>query len=395
MINRRKILQFLGTSALAFPFLPQVSFASTTSATDKKFILIILRGAMDGLGAVPAYGDPGYAKQRGALAFSENEILKLDGLFGLNPALKNLHDMYRVGEVNILHAIASPYRSRSHFDGQDILESGADQSMSGQSGWLGRLLNQQGGPDDHKAIALAHGLPLILRGSDRSTNWAPSQLPGLSDDLIMRLRQMYQNDKILKNSLEQALMADEIAASAMKGDKPRRRRQSLQTSAGHAVKFLTADNSPNIAILEGYGWDTHTGQGTTKGPLANSLQDLDQALGILKQQLGRDWQNTAVAVVTEFGRTAWVNGNNGTDHGTGGVAFLLGGAVMGGNVITDWPGLQSKDLYQDRDLYPTRDLRTLFKGILQDHLLVNPAVIEAKIFPKSQDAKAMEGLFKT
>lgn len=391
MVDRRTLIKNIAAAGLACQFMPRLSFASTAGSHDRKFILIILRGALDGLGAVPAHGDPGYIKQRGELAFETSQTLKLDGMFSLNPALKNLHRMFLAGEANIIHAVATPYRSRSHFDGQDVLESGHDKALSGQTGWLGRLLSENN-THDQNAIALSNGIPLVLRGSQNSTSWAPSRLPGVDDDLIQRLKYLYQNDDLLKHSFEQAVMADKIAATAMKGNKNRGFRQNLSQSARHAVKFLKADDRLNIAILEGYGWDTHVRQGTTKGPLANKLKDLDDSLGLIKEQLGKIWGKTAVAVVTEFGRTVWVNGNGGTDHGTAGVAFLAGGAVKGGQVITDWPGLKTADLYQERDLYPTMDIRAMFKGILHDHMKVNSDVIENKLFRDSVKIKALGGL---
>ncbi len=393
MIKRRQFLKNVTAAGLGLQFLPRLSFAATAGAGDRKFILIILRGGMDGLGAVPAHADPGYAALRGELAFGTNETLKLDGMFSLNPALKNLHDMFRAGQASIIHAVASPYRARSHFDGQDVLESGHHKALAGQTGWLGRLL-LEGGEQKQTAIALSHGIPLVLRGSQNGTSWAPSRLPGVDDDLIMRLKYLYQNDEMLKHSLEQAVMADSIASSAMMGNKKRNFRQNLAISARHAVKFLKADSRLNIAIMESYGWDTHVRQGTVKGPLANGLRDLDRGLGLIKSGLGQDWDNTVVAVVTEFGRTVWVNGNGGSDHGTAGVAFLAGGAINGGRVITDWPGLGKQNLYQERDLYPTMDIRAVFKGILHDHLQVSPDVIERKLFPDSTKTRAMDRLIK-
>ncbi len=391
MIKRRQFIKNAAAAGLASQFLPRMSFAATPGAGDRKFILIILRGAMDGLGAVPAYSDPAYARQRGQIALEQSQTLKLDGLFALHPSLNNLHSIYRAGQANIIHAVASPYRARSHFDGQDVLETGQDKAFADSSGWLGRLLSTQ----SEKGIALSHGLPLILRGSDNGTSWAPSRLPGVDDDLIRRLEMLYENDPMLNHSLEQAVMTNDIAAASMMGGKKRGFRQSITLSAGHAVKFLKADDHVNIAVLESYGWDTHARQGTTKGPLTNGLKDLDNGLGLIKKELGPLWQKTAVAVVTEFGRTVWANGNVGTDHGTGGVAFLTGGAVQGGRIITDWPGLRTQDLYQERDLYPTTDIRSLFKGIIRDHLMIKPDVVEDKIFQNSGTVKALGGLFKT
>ncbi len=393
MIKRRQFLGNIAAAGLGLQFLPRLSFAATTGAGERKFILIILRGGMDGLGAVPAHADPGYAALRGELAFETNETLKLDGMFSLNLALKNLHAMFQANEASIIHAVASPYRARSHFDGQDVLESGHQKVLAGQTGWLGRLLSENG-DQQQNAIALSHGIPLVLRGSRNGTSWAPSRLPGVDDDLIIRLKYLYQNDDMLKHSLEQAVMADRIASSAMMGHKKRSFRQNIAASAEHAVKFLKADSRLNMAILESYGWDTHVRQGTVKGPLANGLKDLDNGLGLIRSGLGQDWDNTVIAVVTEFGRTVRVNGNGGSDHGTAGVAFLAGGAINGGRVITDWPGLVSHNLYQGRDLYPTMDIRAVFKGILHDHLRVRPDVIERKLFQDSAKIRAMDGLIR-
>ncbi len=391
MVTRRRLIKNIAAASLTVPFLPALSFAATAGAQDRKFILIILRGALDGLAAVPAIGDPDYASQRGELAFAPHETLKLNGLFSLNPALKNLHHMYQSGDANIIHAVASPYRDRSHFDGQDVLENGQAASLTGQTGWLGRLLPATENIGQN-AIALSNGVPLILRGSQNSTSWAPSRLPRIDDDLIARLKYLYQNDDTLFQSLEQAVMADRIAASAMMGDKNRGFRQKLSISANHAAQFLKTNQSLNIAVLEGFGWDTHVRQGTVNGSLAYTLKDLDDSLGLFKEKLGPIWKQTAIAVVTEFGRTVRANGNGGTDHGTAGVAFLCGGAIAGGRVLTDWPGLKTTNLYQERDIYPTMDIRALFKGILRDHLQISSDIIETKLFSNSSNISPLNGI---
>lgn len=398
MVSRRDILRAAGVGTIATG-LPYWAFAATES--DARFVLIILRGAADGLAIAAPYGDTDYRSVRGELALpapgESGGVLKLDNLFGLHPSLAGIHDEFRKERALVVHAVASPYRSRSHFDGQDVLENGAAGVGLLRDGWLNRALAPLGGSlGNEVAIAMAQNTPLVLRGDNSVTSWAPSQLPDADDNTLHRLQDMYADDEFFATRLAQALKSQEIADSESSMDQMRSRgndAQQLQTTMQATARFLTAENGPRIAVLETSGWDTHANQGTTNGTLANRLGGLDAGLMTLRDELGKTWSKTVVAVVTEFGRTVAVNGTRGTDHGTASAALLLGGAVNGGRVIADWPGLNKSDLYQERDLMPTNDLRSLFKGVLSEHLAVDNSTLKA-VFPDSAAAPGMQNLIR-
>jgi uncharacterized protein (DUF1501 family) len=319
-------------------------------------------------------------------------------MFGLNPSLSGIYEEFEKRQALIVHAIASPYRERSHFDGQDVLENGgADVGML-RNGWLNRALAPLGGSlGNEAAIAMAQNTPLVLRGENSVTSWAPSQLPDADDGTLRRLQDLYAEDEFFATRLAQALKSQEIADAQNGMDNMQKRGNDaaqMLTMMQATARFLTADNGPRIAVLEAGGWDTHANQGATTGALANRLAGLDAGLVALRDGLGKTWTDTVVAVVTEFGRTVKVNGTRGTDHGTATAAILLGGAVNGGRVLADWPGLSQSDLYEGRDLRPTADSRSLFKGILADHLQIPGAMLERSVFPDSRAAKPMQDLIR-
>lgn len=381
--------------------IPGLTFARAES--DARFVLVILRGAADGLAIAAPYGDGNYRKIRGELALpapgDNGGLNKLDGLFGLHPSLPNIYEQYREDQALIVHAVASPYRERSHFDGQDVLENGAAQVGTLRDGWLNRALEPLGGAlGDEMAIAMAQNTPLVLRGDNSVTSWAPSQLPDAEASTLRRLQDLYASDAFFATRLTQALDAQAIADGEPGMGQMRSRgndAEQLRTMMQAAARFLTADDGPRIAVLEASGWDTHANQGTTTGSLANRLEGLDNGLLTLQSGLGDAWSKTIVAVVTEFGRTVAVNGTRGTDHGTASAAILLGGAVAGGRVMTDWPGLRSADLYQGRDLKPTTDMRSVFKAVLAEHLELPETYLESVVFPDSKAAPPMRDIVRS
>ncbi len=399
MIRRREILKAAGLG-IAVSGLPGVAFANAD--TDSRLVLVILRGAVDGLAIAAPYGDGNYEKVRGELALpapgKDHGLLKLDGMFGLHPSLQGLYRDFRNDEALIVHAVASPYRSRSHFDGQDVLENGGAGVGAARDGWLNRAIAPLGGSLGHEtAIALAQNTPLVLRGDNSVTSWAPSQLPDASDTTIARLQDLYAEDEFFATRLAQALKAQSIA-SAMGGMGAKGRRGNdaafVKTMMESTARFLTAADGPRIAVLEAGGWDTHANQGASTGALARRFAGLDSGLSALRAGLGDAWDNTVIAIVTEFGRTVRVNGTRGTDHGTATAAILTGGAVNGGRVIADWPGLAANNLYQGRDLQPTSDLRSLFKGVLVEHMSVPETLMNNDVFPDSAAAPLMRDLVR-
>jgi len=391
MLSRRGAL--LGLSA-AFT-LGRTSLALGAAPTDKRFVVFLLRGALDGMSAVQPYGDPDCASLRGELALpqpgGDGGLLDLGGFYGMHPALVNLHGMYASGDALVLHAVAGHYRSRSHFEAQDYLECGVEQRLA--SGWLNRAVATMPGSAD-RDLALSTGLsaPLLLRGAARVEAWAPEhfgQLPAA--DLYTRLATLTDRDPILGPALREALQkrggAPNLDAPNAPGAPKQRPEVTLAAAAG---QMLAAPNGPRVAVLELGGWDTHSAQ---LSQLHGRLEVLDNAAAALRAGLGDTWRQTVVLAVTEFGRTARVNGTKGTDHGTAGVAFLFGGAVAGGRVRADWLGLGEGRLFEARDLAPTADVRSICKGVLAGHMGLGAGALE-QVFPGSGDASPMGGLLR-
>jgi len=396
MVNRRRILGGLGLAG-ALAAAPRFAFAA--EAGDKRLVVVLLRGAMDGLSAAPAHGDPDFERARGGLAVAKpgqpGGALTLDGMFGLNPALRGLHDRYARRELIVFHAIASPYRDRSHFDGQNLLENGSDAPYGLPDGWLNRALTGLS-PARHPGggelgVALAPSMPLMMRGPAKVTSWSPSILPAPQTDLLARIRALYdQTDPKLAMALSEA-----VDANAAAGPTSRAGGDGFGVLMKAAAKFLVQPNGPCVAMVESTGWDTHANQVGPYSALTRNFAALDNGIQALAEGLGDRWSTTAVMVVTEFGRMVAQNGTGGSDHGTAGAAFLVGGGVAGGRVIADWPGLKPADLHAGRDLKPTADLRSLTKAALRDHLGVDEARLEAAVFPNSKNARPFEGLFRS
>lgn len=437
-MKRREFLTAGGLAASAALLSSRVTFAGVANGRKPRLVLVILRGALDGLAAVPACGDPGYAELRGDLAIgrpgTDGGALPLDGFFALHPSLTFMGQSYIARELIVFHAVASPYRDRSHFDGQNVLETGYPQPHAVETGWLNRALAAMPAsraPEKERGISIAPTAPLVMRGPAAVTSWSPAHLAPLDDDTLQRISDLYSRDPVLGQKLAEALAAEAIADERAAGpvtdagdammigqaDVPG---QSMELDAGAgrgasrrpllarrgkpraqytevveaAARFLRQEDGPQVAVFDTMGWDTHFNEGGTKGQLAQRLTALDGALGALKAGLGPAWSDTAVLLATEFGRTVAENGTRGTDHGTATAAYLLGGAVSGGRVVADWPGLSPARLYQDRDLRPTLDLRAIMKGVLAEHLQVPRHALENSVFPASGSAPPLTGLLR-
>lgn len=440
-MSRMKRREFLTAGALAASgalLSSRVTFAGMANGRKPRLVLVILRGALDGLAAVPACGDPGYAELRGDLAIgrpgADGGALPLDGFFGLHPSLTFMQQSYAARELIVFHAVASPYRDRSHFDGQNVLETGYPQPHVVETGWLNRALAAipaARAPEKERGISIAPTAPLVMRGPAAVTSWSPSHLAPLDDDTLQRISDLYSRDPALGQKLAEALAAEAIADERTAGpvteagdammndqaDAPGRlmegdaaagqaaNRRPLLAKRGKpgaqytevveaAARFLRQEDGPRVAVFDTMGWDTHFNEGGTKGQLAQRLTVLDGALGALKAGLGPAWSDTAVLLATEFGRTVAENGTRGTDHGTATAAYLLGGAVSGGRVVADWPGLSPTRLYQDRDIRPTLDLRAVMKGVLAEHLQVPRRALESSVFPGSDREPPLSGLLR-
>jgi uncharacterized protein (DUF1501 family) len=392
----RRSLLLGGASFAAWAYLPK--FARAVDGRDPRLIVVILRGALDGLATVAPVGDPDYAGLHGSIALAPDgphAALMLDSFFALHPAMPEFARMYREKHAAIIHAVATPYRDRSHFDGQDVLESGFAGPGRVQSGWLNRALEAlPKGDRVTTALAVGPTTPLVLRGAAPTVGWAPAALPQAADDTAMRLVELYSHrDPALASALSQGLQLDKAAQGDDMKPKPGTNAVgAMRLVAKGAAKLMAADDGPRIAALAFDGWDTHANEGGPVGRLAQLLSGLDGALAEFEQGLGQRWRDTVVVVATEFGRTARINGTEGTDHGTGTVALLAGGAIKGGRVISDWPGLKPANLYQARDLAPTTDLRAALKGVLHDHLGLADRVLAENVFPDSAQVMAMKGL---
>jgi uncharacterized protein (DUF1501 family) len=402
--SRRSFL--LSTGALAASALiPNALFAHTGGSS--RLVVVILRGALDGLAAVPPYADPDYASLHRELAIAApgavDGALALDHTFGLHPSLAFMHERYVAGELIVFNAVASPYRDRSHFDGQNVLENGLAKPIGTADGWLNRAiaaLPRGNGRSQERAVAISQNVPLILRGEAPVMSKSPQNTPDVDEDLLMRLADLYSKDDWFSARLSEAVqtdkMADEAGSLAMAQDGAVRTAAPDRVSAvtRMAATLMRSEGGPEVAVIEASGWDTHANQGGAKGALAQRLAGLDKALRTLADELGPLWPQTAVVVITEFGRTAAMNGTRGTDHGTGGCAFLAGGAVRGGRVIADWPGLNRAGLLDNRDLRPTLDLRSVFKTVLDEHMRVDAGTLANRVFPDSSGARPLTGLIR-
>jgi uncharacterized protein (DUF1501 family) len=407
--TRRELL--LGSGALfAWACAPRIARAE---GRDPRLLTIVLRGGLDGLAAVAPVGDSEWLKLRSDKSLTVDgpaPALPLDGFFALNPAMPNLHRLYQTGQATIVHAVATPYRERSHFDGQDVLESGLPKPGTADTGWLNRSLaaiepGVRVDPRGRQAFAVGPITPLVVRGLAPVLVWAPQRLPPVSDDTTMRLLDLYRHtDPTFARVLEERVGLAAIAKSGGMDGEPGDGRPVIQgggvaqvrtyfaEAAGSAAKFLAEPEGPRVGALAFDGWDTHVDEGTVKGRLANLLGALDGAIAAIETNMGKSWHETVVVLVTEFGRTARLNGTDGTDHGTATVALLAGGALKGGRVIADWPGIKDADLLEKRDLKPTTDLRAVLKGLLRDHLRADERSLETAVFPDSATAKPLQGL---
>lgn len=384
-ITRRRFLAALGGSAM-LTLWPGLSPAASGAQT--RLVVVLLRGAMDGLHLLPPRDDADYQRARGELAV--RDALTLDGSFGLHPKMAFAHGLYRDKQLLPLVAVAPPYQRRSHFDAQDCLENGTAAPGGARDGWIGRCIQSMAASE---GVAIAQVMPLAMRGSERAGLWSPPLPRDLPDTLMQQLQPLYAEDARLAPVFADAieLAATEHAATGM-GDaqgKNARGAFRLPDAMAAAAKRMRGPDAARIAFVEDSGWDTHRGQQLA---LDRKFAELDAGLRAMHDGLADEWNRTVVVVVTEFGRTVATNGSGGTDHGVGGVSLLAGGAVRGGRVGGDWPGLASGALLDGRDLRPTTDMRALFKGLLAGHLAVPESALETRIFPDSRTVRPLQGL---
>src|SRR5687768_5660206 len=382
-MNRRTFVHQMCLGGLATFALPNITFAQVKGGG--RFVFVLLRGGFDGLAAVVPYGDPSYQRLRSGFAFEESELLALNDLFGLAPGLAPLRELWQANELVTLHAMAIPYRTRSHFDGQAILETGIDRPVGSSDGWLNRLLQVMAG--QRSGIAIAAGMPRSLTGPFEVQSWSPTQLGAVDDAYLQRLGTLYRTDKTLYGRFEAAVQQQDVV-----GEEPMARggarRGGVTPLMQAAARILRQDGGPNIAAVEFSGWDTHANQGLAGGALDRLLGQLAEGLVAFHTDMGPAWSNTTVVVMTEFGRTARPNGTRGTDHGTAGAGFIIGPKLSRSAVFADWPGLGSRALFEGRDLSPTLDTRSVLKGAIAATFDLNGAQAD-RVFPGSNGARGL------
>jgi uncharacterized protein (DUF1501 family) len=383
-INRRHFLAAAGASLLAST---QLSLAALP--TEQRTIVLVLRGAMDGLTAVPPLFDKQYKILRPTMAVKESEAFSLDARFGLHPELKAFHALWQARQLAVIQAVATPYRERSHFDAQNLLEGGGLKPYGQKDGWLNRALALLAPRSKPWGLAIGAGTPFIVSGTAPVTTYAPTALPAPDSEFLALAQKIMASDAKLSAALVSGQEGQAMAAAAggdMMSSGPRQNSRVLAEVVG---KMLLAPDGPRLAVMDIGGWDTHVNQ---PGRLPTVLRNLNAAVASLQKVLAPVWDKTAIVIVSEFGRTVAANGSNGTDHGTATAAFVLGGAVHGGQMIAKWPGLDR--LYQSRDLAPTTDLRSVLKAVLAGQWGLSETELASRVFPGSPDVVALSELIK-
>ncbi len=413
MTTRRELLKAMAVGAVTLTLWPRRAWSAGGATSAQPLLLVVmLRGGLDGLHALPPIGDNAWGALRGSLPFVTGDAsakpLPLDRNFALNPAMPYAASLYQQKTFLPVVAVAPPYQGRSHFEAQDCVENGSARPSGAQDGWMNRCVANLHGEE---GLAIASAMPLIMRGNAKVSTWSPPLPTTIDPNLLQRLDTLYAEDprlaeaysRAVAESHDDAVMDADAAGTAMLpatgapgGRKAGAARAygigALPDLMGAAGKFMARGDGPQIAFVEDTGWDTHAGEVAI---LQRKLGQLDAGLKNYREAMGAAWDRTVVVVVTEFGRTALVNGTGGTDHGTGGVAFLAGGSVAGGRVAGQWPGIARQDLNEGRDVHATTDMRALFKGVLAGHLLVPASVLDARVFPDSSAIRPMEGLLRT
>ena len=363
-------------------FLSRAAFAAESIGAGKKRIVVIFqRGAADGLNILVPHGERAYYSMRPTIAIQRNDVIDLDGFFGLHPAMGSLKPLWDAKHLAMVHAAGSPDNTRSHFDAQDYMESGTPGVKSTEDGWLNRCLHTSESEKESpfRAVALGTSLPRILSGSvpavaiDNVNNFSVGGRGG-TNPVSNTFESMYAQsvDTVLHGTGAETFDAVRMLKSADPAkytpapgaDYPRGR---FGDSLRQVAQLMKANLGVEVAFTDIGGWDHHTNEGSTQGQLANLLREFSQSLAAFWTDLGDLAESTVVVTMSEFGRTARENGNRGTDHGHANVMFVMGGPIRGGKVYGHWPGLNEGQLYEGRDLAVTTDFRQVLSEALYKH----------------------------
>ena len=343
MITRRAFL----TGSITVTMLGSPLFSVFAEKRKKRNLVIIsLRGGMDGLSAVPPI-DPTLEKFRPDITV--RRTLPLTSDFSLHPSLKNFHNAWKQGKAAIVHSSNIPYTMRSHFEGQDLMESGGHKPFTEYTGWLGRGMETAG----LEGLAIALPMPLILRSKANLDNYFPTKLSTPSPKIMKQVSETYPDNSNLKSTIERVMMRPYSMLSGRGSRKAYR-------LAGTAAKALAKPDGPRVAVFDINGFDTHAAQGGSDGEHADKLYNLDKIFGKLRENLGTSFDDTLIVTLTEFGRKIEQNGGNGTEHGYGTAVLMMGGLIKKAQVFSDWPGLKRKNMFEGQDLQATIDARSIY-----------------------------------
>ena len=389
MITRRDFVRYGAMSTITFAGFPALSLASAVAAR-ARFVLIQLRGGMDSLAAVPPVGDKWLENAR-PNTWVKN-ALALDSHFALHPALGTLHALWKQNQMAVVHAAGLPYTGRSHFDGQNLMEGGGKAPYAMDTGWLGRAMNVAG----LKGLALALPIPLVLRGIEGNDNYFPSITRVQPTKATYRaLIESWTGDRAVQVALEEVIDRPAQNFVPQMGHRDREQVRNNQNLAGEAAEQLRKPDGPRVALFDFAGFDTHAAQGSEQGLHADKLRELDDIVRVLREGLGEVWNDTLIVTATEFGRNVAENGSAGTDHGWGSCQFIAGGLVKKAQVLADWPGLKSSQLFEGRDLRGTTDMRTVFAAAVGRAFALDHATVKAKVFADDSLADLTTALFRT
>jgi uncharacterized protein (DUF1501 family) len=381
-ISRRN---FLKTSALTSLYFAGFGIPSLANSGSKKnLVIIMLRGGMDGLCAIPIKGDKDFEKMRSKINL--DRTLSLTSDFDLHPALETFKNLWDKNESAAVHATNIPYTGRSHFDGQNLMESGGKIPYQEKTGWLGRGMKIAGLSGNGLALALP--MPLLIRGVPMNNNYFPvgHKLPYPTTLQIIQNAYKEYDEKLLYENLE-------IVRTRKLSNTGSDKAWILATNAGTE---LSRPDGPRVAVFEVDGFDTHAAQGATNGAHADCLSDYDSIVRSLKSSMTKDaFDNTLILTLTEFGRTIKQNSSNGTEHGYGSAILMAGGLLKKAQVYTDWPGLKRKELFEGRDLNSTIDARSIYASAMSTVFDVDFKRIQKEVFWGDELQNYSDRLFKS